>query len=138
MIGNAGPKRRYAIRLAILMAVYLIVLFAAVTTFRSHSVSGPAAFVLALAPALPVIGVFWAVMRLMVELDDEYLRMLMVRQTLFATGLTLGCATAWGFLEQFELVMHIEAFYWAVLWFFGLGAGTVFNRLTVGTGVCVP
>ena len=55
--------RRYVRRLAFLMAAYFITLFAAVRLLRSHTVEGPAAYALAILPALPVIGVFWAVMR---------------------------------------------------------------------------
>ena len=43
-------------------------------------VSGPAAYVLAIVPALPVIGVFWAVMRFLIEEPDEFVRLMLVRQ----------------------------------------------------------
>jgi hypothetical protein len=32
------------------------------------------------------------------------------------------------------LVQHVDAFYVAVLWFFGLGVGSLVNRLTLGSG----
>ena len=43
--------RRYVRRLAVLMATYLVTLFAAVRLLRSHSVEGPAAYALAILPA---------------------------------------------------------------------------------------
>jgi hypothetical protein len=67
-----------------------------------------------------------------VEEGDEYLRMLMVRQTLWASAFALSLATVWGFLEAFELVDHIESYYIAVVWFFGLGVGAIMNKLTLG------
>jgi hypothetical protein len=63
--------------------------------------------------------------------------MLLVRQTLVATGFALSVATVWGFLENFELVAHVDAFYIAILWFLGLGLGSLYNRLTLGdSGDC--
>ena len=69
--------------------------------------------------------------RLLVEEQDEYLRMLLVRQTLVATGFTLTIVTVWGFLENLDLVAHVDAFYVAILWFVGLGVGSCFNWLTL-------
>ena len=63
-----------------------------------------AAYALAIAPALPIIGVFWAVMRLLVEEPDEFMRMLLVRQCLVATGFCLTIITIWEFLQNFDLV----------------------------------
>jgi hypothetical protein len=133
----ATPHKRYLIRLAILMTLYIVFLFIAVRMLGHHDpVTGATAYILGLLPALPVIGVFWAVGRLMSETTDEYQRMLMVRKSLVATGFAMAAATGWGFLEQFDLAAHIPAYYWAVFWFAGLGVGTVFNRLTIGDAGC--
>ena len=72
--------------------------------------------------------------RYLVEEQDEYVRMLLVRQSLWASAFALSIATVWGFLESFGLAGHIEAFYIAVVWFFGLGLGSISNRLTLGSG----
>jgi hypothetical protein len=93
-----------------------------------HSV----AWLVAILPALPIIGIFVAIGRYLVEEQDEYVRMLMVRQTLWASGFALSVATVWGFLENFGLVGHVEAYYISVLWFFGLAIGGIVNKLTVG------
>jgi hypothetical protein len=73
--------------------------------------------------------------RYLVDEQDEYVRMLTVRQTLWATGFALSIATVWGFLESFDMVGHIESYYVATLWFGGLGFGSLMNRLTLGTTV---
>ena len=99
-----------------------------------HLVSGPLAWPLAILPALPVIGVFWAVMRLLVEEPDEFLRMLLVRQALVATGFCLTVTTIWEFLQNFDLVPPGNGgFGAAFFWFMGLGVGAIYNRLTLGT-----
>jgi hypothetical protein len=58
--------------------------------------------------------------------------MLLIRQSLWASAFALSLATTWGFLESFGLAGHIEAFYIAVVWFLGLGLGSIYNRLTLG------
>jgi hypothetical protein len=124
--------RRYVFRIFISMLCYMATLFLAVRLVGHDHVTGPLAWVLALLPGLSVAGVFWAVGKLLVEEDDEYQRMLLVRQTLVATAFTLTVVTIYGFLENFGLVGHVDAFYVSMLWFVGLGVGTVANRLTVG------
>jgi hypothetical protein len=127
----------YLKRLFILMSLYIFFLYIAVVMLgRDNPITGVAAYALGLLPALPVIGIFWAVGRLLIELDDEYQQMLMVRQILVATGCSMAAATGWGFLEQFNLVAHIPAYYWTVLWFAGLGVGSLFNRITLGDAGC--
>jgi len=60
-----------------------------------------------------------------------------VLQLLVASGVTLTLATIWGFLENFELVPHVDAYHLALLFFVAQGFGTVVNKLTVGdSGSC--
>ena len=127
-----APAKRYLQRLAISMALYILTLFAAVHYVGSKIVTGPAAYVLAILPGICVCGVFWAVGRLIIEQTDEYQRLLLIRQTLFATAFALSLATIWGFLESVGLVPHIDAYFIAILWFAGLGVGALVNRLTIG------
>ena len=130
--------KRYLIRMIVLMSIYLVTLFAAVWTFKHTQISGIAAYALAIAPALPIIGVFWAVMRFLIEEPDEFIRMLLVRQCLVATGFCLTIMTVWEFLQNFDLVPPGNGgFGAAFFWFMGLGAGALYNKLTIGaTGSC--
>lgn len=126
--------RRYIKRLAILMPLYLVAVFTAGWVFRNTSISGPAAWAMALAPALPILGVFWAVMRLINEEPDEFIRMLIVRQCLVATGFCLTIVTIWQWLQNYDLVPPGNGgFGAAFFWFIGLGVGAVYNRITMGT-----
>ncbi len=135
---KSAASRRYVIRLAVLMTAYVITLFSTVWAFKQGGLSGPGAYALALLPAIPVIGVFWAVMRLLVEEPDEFIRMLLVRQCLVATGFCLTVMTFWEFLQNFDLVAPGNGgFGAAFFWFVGLGLGALYNKLTVGTvGSC--
>lgn len=126
--------RRYTIRIAALMTLYVVALLGTSYLFKHHLISGPTRYALAVVPALPVIGVFWAVMRLLIEEPDEFIRLLMVRQSLVATGFCLTVMTVWEFLQNFDLVAPGNGgFGAAFFWFMGLGVGALYNRLTVGT-----
>ncbi len=123
--------RRYNQSAIILALLYAAFLMAAIYAFTHQLVSGPLAVVVAILPALPIIGMFAAMGRYLMEEKDEYIRMLTARKSFYATGFALSVATAWGFLEAFELVGHVEAYYIAVLWFGGLGVGSCVNTLTM-------
>ncbi len=125
--------KRYNIRVVWLSVLYSVFLIGSVYAFKHDMLSGVGAYVAAVLPALPVIGIFAAIGRYLVEEQDEYVRMLMVRQTLWASGFALSISTIWGFLENFDLVGHVDSYYIVVLWFAGLGLGACINRWTLGS-----
>jgi hypothetical protein len=125
-------NKRYNIRVVWLSLIYSIALIGTVYSFKHQLLSGPVAYLAAILPALPIIGIFAAIGRYLIEEQDEYVRMLMVRQTLWASGFALSVATIWGFLENFGLAGHVETYFIAVVWFGGLGLGACINRLTLG------
>lgn len=122
-------QRRYNKHVVILSLVYAVTLIVVVTLFAQRLIGGPLAYLVGVLPALPIIGIFLAVGRYLIDEKDEYLRMLMVRQSLIASGFTLSVLTIWGFLESVDLVPHVDAYYAAVLWFVGLGIGAIANKL---------
>ncbi|MEO7634065.1 MAG: hypothetical protein ABIS38_00280 [Sphingomicrobium sp.] len=126
--------RRYVRRIFVSMSLYIATLFVAVSQFRHGHVEGPLAWLLALLPGLCVAGVFWALGKLLAEETDEYLRSLLVRQLLIAAAITLSVATVYGFLENFGLVRHIDAFYLTMLYFIGMGVGAAVNRVSGHSG----
>jgi hypothetical protein len=128
--------KRYNWRVIKLSLAYAVFLLGAVYGFKHHLLNGVVAYIVAALPALPIIGIFFAMGRYLVEEQDEYVRMLMIRQALWASGFALSAATIWGFLESFDVVGHIDAYYIAVIWFGGLGVGSLINKLTVGDGGC--
>ena len=134
MAWNPAMKR-YNLRIIWLSLLYAAFLIVAVYGFKHHLLHGAVAYVAAILPALPIIGIFGAMGRYLVEERDEYVRMIIVRQTLWASGFTLSVATIWGFLESFDLVGHVNSYYIVIVWFFGLSVGSIMNRLTVGAPV---
>jgi hypothetical protein len=134
-MAHSAAWKRYNWRVVWLSLLYAAFLLAAVYGFKNELLNGTAAYLAAILPALPIIGIFGAIGRYLVEEQDEYLRMLMVRQTLWASGFALSAATIWGFLEAFGLAGHIDAYLIAVVWFFGLGLGGLMNKWTLGAPV---
>lgn len=130
--------RRYLLRIAVAMVIYLGSLFAAETLIEDGGLSGWQAYALAAVPGLAFASVFWIFTRLIIEERDEFLRLLYVRQVMVATGLTLTAAAVWGFLETYLPVGHVEAFWWPTIWCFGLGVGAIVNKVTMGaSGECL-
>ena len=136
MVARTQAWKRYNIRAIWLSLAYAAFLLPAVYGFKHQLIGGPAAYLVAVLPALPIIGIFAAIGRYLVEEQDEYVRMLMVRQTLWASAFALSVATTWGFLDNFGLVGHVDGYWIAILWFFGLGLGGIYNKLTLGDGGC--
>jgi hypothetical protein len=128
--------KRYKVRVIWLSLLYCAFLLPAVYGFKHQLVPHSVAFVVAVLPALPIIGIFGAIGRYLVEEQDEYVRMLMVRQILWASGLTLSFATVWGFLDNFGLGGHADGYWLIALWFAGLGLGGMVNKLTLGDAGC--
>ncbi len=131
MVRYRSPAmQRYLRRLAGFMVVYVALIFAVGTVFRTAPPTGALAWGLAVLPALPILGVFWTIARLLTEESDEYVRMMFVRQTLFATAFCLSITTVWQFLQNYELVPPGNGgFGAAFFWFVGLGLGGAWNAL---------
>jgi hypothetical protein len=136
MFSGSPAKRRYTQSVLLLSAAYILILFGVVAFFNNGTRSGLSAYAAAVLPALPIVGVFFAIGRFIVDERDEYQRMKLVRQALIATGITLSLATVWGFLENFGQVRHIYAYWAAIVWFAGLGVGGLVNRITFGDVGC--
>jgi hypothetical protein len=120
--GNFSPAMgRYNRRMLTAGGVYVVGLFGAIWAHDSLQPNGAIAFLFALAPSVGVLAMVWAMGRLIVEEEDEYLRHKYVRASLFGLGTLLTLATVWGFFEQFDLVPHVPT--WAAVPVFAFGLG---------------
>ena len=122
----APARRRYMVRLVSFMALYLALLVPiAWSHARGYWPDGPVRYLLAVLPAIPVVGVIWTMLRYVVEEEDEYQRHLHVQASLIATGVTLSVCTAWAFLARYAEVpvqngMYVFVIFCAAL-FVGMG-----------------
>ncbi len=129
---SSKPNRRFLIRGYSSAAAVVLSAAAADHVIRNGFVEGPLVWVLALIPGLAMVGIFYAIVMLIIEQKDEFIRMLILRQLIIGTGIALSFAAVWGFLEYFGLVDHIYPLYFVVAFFGGFGFGGLVNRLTHG------
>lgn len=113
--------RRYTIRIILFMTAYILILTSGLTFARSEAEHARVTLIaLSIISAFPIIGIFWAIFRLFVEVDDEYQRLLFAKQTLLATGITLTIVTVWQFLNIYDVVATGPQ-WMGVIWFAMLG-----------------
>jgi hypothetical protein len=111
---------RYVQRIIPLTFAYVVAIIATINIQRAWQPSGVLAVLVALLPALPLVGFIWVMGRLLVEEADEYQRLIQTRRILIATGFMLVVTTVWGFLEGSGLVPHAPAYAAFILWNIGL------------------
>jgi quinol-cytochrome oxidoreductase complex cytochrome b subunit len=104
--------RRYSTRLMVNMAGYFVLLVAAVEAYQRGWSAGPFGYVLAIVPALPILGLFVLYARYFREETDEVQRAMVMTSLVWSGAASLCEATVWGFLEMFGKAPHI--FLWIV------------------------
>jgi hypothetical protein len=121
--------RRYVYRLAPTMALYVLFLFIARWTFHHHPPTGLVVYLLAILPALPLIGSLAIVGLYVAEESDEFERSIIVQSMLWGLGVALSVSTVWGFLEDFANAPHISTFYVYLFFWIVMGISQPFIRM---------
>src|SRR5689334_11421288 len=93
--------RRYLFRLAPTMAVYVLFVFLTKWSFQHLHPTGLVVYLLALLPALPMVGSLAIVGLYVAEESDEFERSILVQSILWGLGGALAVSTIWGALEDF-------------------------------------
>ncbi|QIK78547.1 hypothetical protein G7077_06175 [Sphingomonas piscis] len=125
---NSKAMRAYNRRVVIASMVYVAALFGTIAFAHSYAPPPAVRIVLAIIVATPVMFIIRAMVLLLREETDEYLRMLLVEQALLATGFLLTVGTLYGFLNAFDLAPRIDAYWVVPVWALGLGVGRLFRR----------
>jgi len=103
---------RFNNRLVLNMVVYVVTLMVTTELFRRGLTAGPLGYVLALLPAIPILGIFVLYGRYFREETDEFQRQMVMTSLIWSGAATLCEATVWGFLETFGKAPHV--WMWAV------------------------
>lgn len=120
--------KRYQRRTMAASALYVAALIGAIAVHRLLPPDGWEAYAVAVAPALPVIGVIVTMGLYLRDETDEFQRAVHAEAALWATGGLLAIATVWGFLEMFGLVVHVEAWAAFPIWAVFQGPGYLIAR----------
>jgi hypothetical protein len=116
---NNPAARRYYRRFAFTMFLYALFLVVSVVAFTRHHPTGPLAYVLAVLPALPIVGMIAIFGLYLSEEKDELQRAIGVQALLWSTGATLSLTTVWGFLENFVNAPHLQLMWiYPIFWVF--------------------
>ena len=119
---------RYLARFMPTMALYIVVLLTCVFAIDAWKPAGPLLWLLAVAPALPMIGIIVVMGLYLVEETDEFQRSMLVQSLLWGIGITLAIASIWGFLENTNLVPHLPSFLWFPVFCGAFGLAQPFIR----------
>ena len=113
--------RRYNNRLMVNMIVYFAVLAAAIGLYDRGFTEGPLGYAVAVAPALPILGIFAIIGRFLKEETDEVMRDIVLTSLVWSGALTICEASVWGFLETFGKAPHVWLWVVPVAFFAQLG-----------------
>src|SRR5690242_17582343 len=94
-------QKRYIKRFLATMAVYVATVLAASYGFAHFHIIGLAAYALAIAPGLPILGVIAVIGLYLAEEKDEFERSVLVESMLWGIGFTLALCSIWGLLETY-------------------------------------
>ncbi len=112
--------RRYLARFAPTIISYVIILIVVEWIFRHHPPVGPIRYVLAMLPAVPVIGIIVILGLYLVDEIDEFERTVLVQAILWATGAALAFNTIHDALMNFLNFPPMPMFslftVWAMVW----------------------
>lgn len=118
--GFRTASRRYLMVFWPLMALYVITLFAGVYFVDEDTSPLYLRAGLAVAVALPLFGVLWAMLRQVRE-TDEYTRLRQLQALAEGGAITTGAIFLIGFLEIFNVISDVPLFLFGPFFFFAFG-----------------
>ncbi|MEY3624099.1 MAG: hypothetical protein RLZZ407_1658 [Pseudomonadota bacterium] len=120
---------RYLKRFIPASVIYAGAIVLASILIPNHAKASPLTIGIALLPGLACTAMIWAMARLLVEIEDEYLRLIEIKKALIATGVALGVAATWGLLELYTDVPKLPVFLIFPIWCGGLAIGQLWIKV---------
>ena len=125
---GTSPHKKYIVRTMAFMGGYTAINVAAIFG-AFDDIGRTAGLLLGLTVAAPVAGQIWATLALMGE-SDEFMRALLAKRFIVASGLAMAVACAWGFMESYGDAPHVPAWMIYPLFWALFGIVTPFIRTT--------
>ena len=124
--------RRYKQRSMLGAATYIATTGIATLLIPDNAPPSLGPIALSIVAGAGVLVWIWATARYLIEIDDEYQRMLQVRAMLVATGVTFAVTSMWGMVELFTTAPRLPVFFVFPIWCVGLMIGGLVNKMTMG------
>jgi hypothetical protein len=124
--------RRYRQRSMLGAAAYIVCTGVATVLVPDNAPPSAGPIALSILAGAGVLVWIWAMTRYLLELEDEYIRLLQVRGMLVATGVTLGVTSMWGMVELFTTAPRLPVFFVFPIWCLGIFVGALVNKATMG------
>ena len=118
--------RRFYLRTLAAASAYIALTVAIALYFYKFRPHGPLAYVLAVLPAVAILGNIIAIGLYLIEDKDEVQRSLMVELLLWGLGGVLVFTSAWGSLETFTHIRHFNPAYTYTVFWLCVGIGVPF------------
>lgn len=116
---KSPTERLYVIRMWIMAALCVLFSLMAALVFHHIHPHGVIAYMVAVLPALPIMGALFYTGVYLAEEKDEFQRNLLVQSLLGGTGGILAATTAWGYMEDFAHAPHLDLVYiYPLFWLF--------------------
>ena len=113
------PQRRFVVRMWVTAGLCVLLSVVAALAFYFGHLSGPLAYLVAVLPALPILGALYATGAYLTQETDEFQRNVLVQTLLGGMGVTLAATTVWGYLEDFANAPHLHlAWVYPLFWLF--------------------
>ncbi len=127
---KSPAQRRFVIRMWIAAGLCIAFAFVAAAVFHHLHPSGIPAYLVAILPALPIVGAIICTGVYLAEETDEFQRNMLVQSLLGGIGGTLAVTTIWGYLEDFAKAPRLDLILvYGVFWSFaGITYGFVRRR----------
>lgn len=122
----ASPTRTYILFTVISMSVYIALNMAAIFG-AFDALKAPGRWALAALVATPIIVHIWAFVML-IERSDEFVSAIFAKRFIYAVGIALSIAAAWGFAESYADAPHVPAWMVYPLVWAAFGLVTPFVR----------
>lgn len=119
LCGVTKPQRRFVARIWTASGLCVLFCIVASLVFRFLHPHGLPAYMVALLPALAIIGQLLAIATYITEETDEFQRAMLVQCLLGGLGGMLAAVTTWGYLEDFAHVPHLDLVWvYPIFWLF--------------------
>ncbi|MDQ0464543.1 hypothetical protein QO010_002324 [Caulobacter ginsengisoli] len=122
-------QKRYIRRFMLTMTAYMALILAATYSFDHFHITGVAAYALAIAPGIPLLGVITVIGLYLAEEKDEFERTVLVESMLWGIGVTLAICSVWGLLEVYAGAPRLWVFLVGPIFCGAYGLATPLIRL---------